>query len=146
MIAIVIGTHGKFSEEILKSTEMILGEQENIATITFLPGEGADDLMKKYEDTIKSLQCEDGVVFMVDLFGGSPFNAASRIVAKEKNMDIITGINMPMLLEVFSARENSTVDELAHLAISTGHLGIKSLNETLKNSADNSKNSNEEEL
>jgi len=138
MIAIVIGTHGKFSEEILKSAEMILGEQENIATITFLPGEGADDLMKKYEDTIKSLQCEDGVLFMVDLFGGSPFNAASRIVVKEKNMDIITGINIPMLLEVFSAREDSTIDELARIAISTGHLGIKSLNETLKNSNEHS--------
>ncbi len=134
MIAIILGTHGKFSEEILKSTEMILGEQENIATITFLPGEGADDLMKKYEDAIKSLKCEDGVLFMVDLFGGSPFNAASRIAAKEENMDIITGINIPMLLEVFSAREDSTVEELAKLALSTGHLGIKSLKEVLKNS------------
>ena len=54
MTAIVLGTHGKFSEEILKSTEMILGEQENIATVTFLPGEGADDLIKKYEDALKS--------------------------------------------------------------------------------------------
>ncbi|HEY8804984.1 MAG TPA: mannose/fructose/sorbose PTS transporter subunit IIA [Clostridium sp.] len=134
MIAIILGTHGKFSEEILKSAEMILGEQENISTITFLPGEGADDLMKKYEEAIKSLQCEDGVLFMVDLFGGSPFNAASRIAANEENMDIITGINIPMLLEVFSAKENSTVEELAQLALSTGHIGIKSLKETLKNS------------
>ncbi|MCB2293819.1 mannose/fructose/sorbose PTS transporter subunit IIA [Clostridium algoriphilum] len=143
MIAIILGTHGKFSEEILKSTEMILGEQENVSTITFLPGEGADDLMKNYEEAIKSLQCEDGVLFMVDLFGGSPFNAASRIVAKEENMDVITGINIPMLLEVFSSREDSTVDELAQIALSTGHIGIKSLKETLKESL---KNSSEEEL
>ncbi|MBU3176003.1 mannose/fructose/sorbose PTS transporter subunit IIA [Clostridium estertheticum] len=133
MIAIILGTHGKFSEEILKSTELILGKQENVATITYLPGEGADDLMKKYEDVIQSLQCEAGVLFMVDLFGGSPFNAASRIAAKEENMDIITGINIPMLLAVFSVREDSTVDELAAIAISTGQLGIKSLKETLKN-------------
>jgi len=146
MIAIILGTHGKFSEEILKSTEMVLGKQENVATITYLPGEGADDLMKKYEDAIKPLQCEAGVLFMVDLFGGSPFNAASRIAAKEENMDIITGINIPMLLAVFSAREDSTVDELARIAISTGHLGIKSLKETLKNNKENEKNSNEEEL
>lgn len=63
---------------------MILGHQENVATITFLPGEGADDLMKKYEDTLESLQCEDGVLFMVDLFGGSPFDAASRIAVKSE--------------------------------------------------------------
>ena len=105
MIAIIIATHGKVSEEILKSTEMILGKQENVATITYLPGEGADDLMKKHEDVIKFLRCEAGVLFMVDLFGGSPFNAAIRIAAKGENMDIITGINIPMLLGVFSARE-----------------------------------------
>ncbi|MBU3158412.1 mannose/fructose/sorbose PTS transporter subunit IIA [Clostridium frigoris] len=133
MIATILGTHGKFSEEILKSTEMILEKQENVATITYLPGEGANDLMKKYEDAIKSLQCEAGVLFMVDLFGGSPFNAASRIAAKEENMHIITGINLPMLLAVFSAREDSTVDELARIAISTGQTGIKSLKEILKN-------------
>ena len=127
MIAIIIATHGKVSEEILKSTEMILGKQENVATITYLPGEGADDLMKKHEDVIKFLRCEAGVLFMVDLFGGSPFNAAIRIAAKGENMDIITGINIPMLLGVFSAREDSTVDELAAIAISTGHIGIKSL-------------------
>ena len=146
MIAIVLGTHGKFSQEILKSTEMILGEQENVVSITFLPGEGTDVLMKKYEDVMKFLKCEDGVLFMVDLFGGNPFNAASRIVAKKENTDIVTGINIPMLLGVFSAREDSTVDELARIAISSGHTGIKSFKETLKNSTENSKNSNEEEL
>ncbi|MCB2307233.1 mannose/fructose/sorbose PTS transporter subunit IIA [Clostridium estertheticum] len=137
MIAIILATHGKFSEEILKLTELILGKQENVATITYLPGEGADDLMKKYEDVIKSLRCKAGVLFMVDLFGGSPFNAASRIATKEEKMDIITGINIPMLLGVFSAREDSTVDELAAIAISAGQLGIKSLKETLKNSKEN---------
>ncbi|WP_443661769.1 mannose/fructose/sorbose PTS transporter subunit IIA [Clostridium sp.] len=143
MIAIILGTHGKFSEEMLKSTEMILGKQENVATITYLPGEGSDDLMKKYEDEIKSLQCEAGVLFMVDLFGGSPFNAASRIVAKEENMDIVTGINIPMLLGVFSAREDLTVDKLAQIAISTGQMGMKSLKKTLKNTKENEKKSNE---
>ncbi|MBW9172240.1 mannose/fructose/sorbose PTS transporter subunit IIA [Clostridium estertheticum] len=137
MIAIILATHGKVSEEILKLTESILGKQRNVATITYLPGEGADDLMKKYEDVIKSLWCQVGVLFMVDLFGGSPFNAASRIAANGKNMDIITGVNIPMLLGVFSAREDSTVDELAAIAISTGQLGIKSLKEPLKNSKEN---------
>lgn len=137
MIAIILGTHGKFSEEILKSTEMILEKQENVATITYLPGEGPDDLIKKYEDVMKSLQCEMGVLFMVDLFGGSPFNAASRIATKEENMDIVTGINMPMLLQVFSAREDLTIGELTKVAISTGRLEIKSLKETLKNCKEN---------
>lgn len=146
MIAIVVGTHGKFSQELLKTTELILGKQENVLAITFLPGEGADDLMKKYEAGMKSLKCDDGVLFMVDLFGGSPFNAASRIVPKEDAMDIVSGINIPMLLEVFYARKDSTIGELAQIAISAGKLGIKSLKETLKISKDNENNSNEKVL
>lgn len=134
MIAIILGTHGKLSEEILKSAKMIYGEQENIASINFLPGEDADSLVTKYEDAVKTLHCEDGVLFLVDLFGGSPFNAASRIAVKNENMDIVTGINIPMLLEVFAAREFSTIKELSQIALSSGELGIKALKETLKNS------------
>ncbi|MBC8060844.1 MAG: PTS mannose transporter subunit IID [Clostridiaceae bacterium] len=134
MIAIILGTHGKFSVEILKSAEMIFGEQENVATITFLPGENPDDLTTKYEDAIKILSCEAGVLFMVDLFGGSPFNAASRIAVNSEKMDIVSGLNIPMLLEVFAARENSTIEDLTQVALSNGHLGIKALKETLKNS------------
>jgi len=140
MIAILLGTHGKFSEEILKSAEMILGKQKNIATITFLPGEDADDLKRKYVDTLKTLQCEDGMLVLVDLFGGSPFNVANRMIYNKKNMDIITGINIPMLLEVILAREKSNVYELAQIAISTGQLGIKSLKETLKKRKENLEN------
>ena len=65
------------------------------------------------------------------------------IVAKEENMDIVTGINIPMLLGVFSAREDLTVDKLAQIAISTGQMGMKSLKKTLKNTKENEKKSNE---
>ncbi|MDF2502616.1 MULTISPECIES: mannose/fructose/sorbose PTS transporter subunit IIA [Clostridium] len=131
MAAIIIGTHGKFSQEILRSSEMIFGKQENVSAVTFEPGEGPDDLVKKYKKELEKLDSKDGVLFLVDLFGGSPFNAASRIVAENNNMDIVTGINLPMLLEVYGARSFSNIEELVGIAKQAAGEGVKSLKETL---------------
>ena len=131
MTALVIGTHGKFSEEILRSSEMIFGKQENIATATFEPGESPDDLVEKYKNAIEKLDCTNGLLFLVDIFGGSPFNAASRIVAESENMDILTGVNLPMLLEIYGSRSFSTVEELIKICKTAANEGIKSFNETM---------------
>lgn len=131
MTAIIIGTHGKFSQEILRSSEMIFGEQENVSAVTFEPGEGPDDLVKKYKKELEQLDLKKGVLFLVDLFGGSPFNAASRIVSENENMDIVTGINLPMLLEVYGVRDSSNFQELVDTAKNAAKDGIKSLKEVL---------------
>jgi PTS system mannose-specific IIA component len=138
MIAVIVGTHGEFSREIVNSSEMIFGEQDNLKYVTFKTGEGVDDLVCKYKRSMEKLDYKDGLIFMVDLFGGSPFNAASRIVSENENMDIITGVNLPMLLEVFSARESLSIGELVKLAEIAGNSGIR----TFKSESDDE----EEEL
>jgi len=127
MISVIIGTHGIFSEEILKSAEMIFGTQENVGSVTFKPGEGVDDLVEKYNKLISELDCKDGVLFMVDLFGGSPFNAASILAMKNDNMEIVTGVNLPMILEVFGGRDFSTLSELLAIAENAGKEAVKVL-------------------
>ncbi len=127
MIALIIGTHGKFSEELVKSAEMIFGSQENVGVVTFKPGEGTENLVEKYNNLINELNCEDGVLFMVDLFGGSPFNAASILALKNDNMEIVAGVNLPMLLEVFSSRDFLSLSELVTIAQNTGKDAIRSL-------------------
>lgn len=127
MIALIIGTHGKFSEELVKSAEMIFGFQENVGVVTFKPGEGTENLVEKYNNLINELNCEDGVLFMVDLFGGSPFNAASMLALKHNNMEIVAGVNLPMLLEVFSSRDFSSLSELVTIAQDAGKDSIKQL-------------------
>lgn len=128
MIAIIIGTHGKYSEQLLKTSEMIFGKQENISTVTFETGEGVEDLVKKYNLELEKLDCKKGVLFLVDLFGGSPFNAASRVVTEVKDidMDIVTGVNLPMLLEVYGARGFADIKELVDISENGGNGGIKS--------------------
>ncbi|RBP46888.1 mannose/fructose/sorbose PTS transporter subunit IIA [Garciella nitratireducens] len=131
MIAIIVGTHGKLATELIRSSEMIVGNQENIAAITFESGENTDDLLAKYNEKLKNLNTTDGVLFMVDLFGGSPYNAAAMIAAKNFNMDIVTGVNIPMLLETLGARNSLKIVDLVITAKKAGQEGIKSLKETL---------------
>ncbi len=129
MIALIIGTHGKFSEEIVRSSEMIFGKQDNIATAIFEPGESPDDLVRKYNAAMDNLNCENGVLFLVDIFGGSPYNAASRIVSEKENMDILTGVNLPMLLEIYGSRSFSTIKQLVEIGKNSAYEGIKTFTE-----------------
>ncbi|QLY80346.1 PTS sugar transporter subunit IIA [Clostridium intestinale] len=131
MPAVVVATHGRFSEELVKSSEMIFGKQENVEYITFMPGEGTEDLTRKYSEAIKALDIENGLIFLVDLFGGSPFNAATSIVVENENMDIVTGVNLPMLLEVFGARASSSISELVKIAENSGKESIRPFKEGL---------------
>ena len=132
MISVIISTHGMFSEEILKSAEMIFGNQENVGTVTFKPGEGVDNLVEKYNKLINELDCTDGVLFMVDLFGGSPFNAASIIAMKHDNIEIVAGVNLPMILETLGSRDFSSLSELLAIAENSGKEAIRVLTKNIE--------------
>ncbi|MEQ1977048.1 PTS mannose transporter subunit IIAB [Xenorhabdus sp. SGI240] len=125
-IAIMIGTHGAAAEQLLRTTEMLIGEQENVSYIDFVPGENADTLFEKYNQKLASLDTEQGVLFFVDTWGGSPFNAANRIVIDKDNYEIVTGVNVPMLVEAFMCRDDDpTMEELVAVALETGKEGIR---------------------
>lgn len=127
-IAIVIGTHGWAAEQLIKTAEMLLGEQENVGWIDFVPGENAETLIEKYNAQLEKLDTGKGVLFLVDTWGGSPFNAASRIVVDKEHYEVIAGVNIPMLVETLMARDdNPTFDELVALAVETGREGVKAL-------------------
>ena len=127
-IAIVIGTHRWAAEQLLKTAEKLLGEQENVGWIDFVPGENAETLIEKYNAQLAKLDTSKGVLFLVDTWGGSPFNAASRIVVDKEHYEVVAGVNIPMLVETFMARDdNPSFDELVALAVETGREGVKAL-------------------
>ncbi|AJZ89895.1 PTS mannose transporter subunit IIAB [Cedecea neteri] len=127
-IAIVIGTHGWAAEQLLKTAEMLLGEQENVGWIDFVPGENAETLIEKYNAQLEKLDTSKGVLFLVDTWGGSPFNAASRIVVDKENYEVVAGVNIPMLVETLMSRDdNPTFDDLVAHAVETGREGVKAL-------------------
>ena len=128
MFAIIVGTHGLFAEELVRSCEMICGEQKNVRAVTLVPGEGPDDVVKKYKEAIKELDCSGGVLFLNDLFGGSPYNAACRLVIANEAYGIVTGVNLPMLIEMCSAQimaEGLSIQELMDKAAEAGKSGMQ---------------------
>ncbi len=133
-IAVIIGTHGVAAEQLLKTSEMILGEQENVAYIDFIPGENTETLMEKYNNSLKKLNTNSGVLFLVDTWGGSPFNAASRMSVDQANYEVVAGVNIPMLIETFMARDdNPSFAELISIAVEAGSCGVKALKTPLDN-------------
>jgi PTS system mannose-specific IIB component len=79
----------------------------------FRSGENAETLIEKYNAQLAKLDTSKGVLFLVDTWGGSPFNAASRIVVDKEHYEVIAGVNIPMLVETFMARDdNPSFDEL----------------------------------
>ena len=101
MVAIIVAAHGETAPALLKTSGMILGEIEGVTPVTFLPGQGPEDLLEAYAAAVGP---EEDVLLLVDLFGGSPYNAGARFVAEREHADVVTGVNLPMVIEVLSRR------------------------------------------
>lgn len=130
MFGIIIGTHGDMGDALLKTAEMIAGEQKFLLSAGLYEGEGPSDIIKKYEDAIALLNergAGNKIIFLNDLFGGSPYNAACRLVAKNDDYGIVTGVNLPMVLEILNEElaENMTVKEIINKCQEVGELGVQ---------------------
>ncbi|WP_250277825.1 mannose/fructose/sorbose PTS transporter subunit IIA [[Clostridium] colinum] len=133
MVGVIIATHGEFAKGILQSASMVFGEQENIKACTLMPSEGPDDLKQKLETAINSFSDKENILFLVDLWGGTPFNQASSLLAGyEDKRAILTGLNLPMLIEVCScATYMDSAQEIATQVLESGKDGVKICPETL---------------
>lgn len=135
-VAVIVCTHGKAGRELINSVEMIMGEQKNVRVIDFLPGEGLEELNQKYNKAIEQLNTADGLLIFADLVGGSPFNVAAQIALEADNIEVITGVNIPMLIEVLMQKDTQELTELTRIAEVTGKEGIKSLKSAAKEAND----------
>lgn len=135
MIGILVVTHGKFAHEIVKSGELIIGLQNNYKTLGLLHGDSIDKFKGDVEEAVKILNDGDGVLVFVDLYGGSPFNAAAigmHNLSKKVNLECIIGVNLPMILEAFLSRDNYDLQGLKKYILEIGVNSIKDLKEELK--------------
>lgn len=127
MVGIILASHGDFSQGILQSGSMIFGEQEDVAAITLHPSESPEKLKAKMEEAIKAFSDQDQILFLVDLWGGTPFNQANSLLAPNQDKwAIVSGLNLPMLIEAYSARLSSeSAQEIATQLIESAKEGIK---------------------
>ena len=124
MINILVMSHGELAESICSSAEMIIGEQENLKSVIFNPGESLDALVEKFKKALNEFDNDFPHLVFVDIFGGSPSNATALLLAENYKLNIISGVNLPMLLEALSERENTAPDTLVKQLIITGNEAI----------------------
>lgn len=148
MVGIVIASHGSFAEGIKESGELIFGEQKDVAAVTLNPNEGPDQFRSKLQDAIKSFEDDSQVLFLVDLWGGTPFNQTSALVeGHDDNWVIVTGLNLPMLIEAYGSRMAAdTAKQVASEILSAAREGVKVLPESLdtKKEKENDSNTSDE--
>ncbi|MFD2627568.1 mannose/fructose/sorbose PTS transporter subunit IIA [Oceanobacillus kapialis] len=126
MVGIIIATHGEFADGILQSGSMIFGEQENVAAVTLMPSEGPNDVKTKMEKAISSFDNQDEVLFLVDLWGGTPFNQASGLMEGHDKWAIVSGLNLAMLIEAYASRMSmDTAHEIAAHVLGTAKEAVK---------------------
>ena len=126
MVGIIIASHGEFAAGIKQSGSMIFGEQEKVESVVFMPSEGPDDLQRKLQEAIEKVDSEE-ILFLVDLWGGSPFNQANKLFEEApEHRAIVAGLNLPMLIEAYASRFSmNTAHEIAQAIAPTAIDGVK---------------------
>lgn len=112
MIGILITTHGNLGAELLKAAEMIKGPFKGVACISVSQEKGVEELRKEISATIKKLDQGQGVLILTDLFGGTPSNFSLSFM-KEGKVEVVTGVNLPMLLKISDAGKDMKLKEFA---------------------------------
>ena len=126
MVGIILATHGEFAEGILQSGTMIFGEQENVKAVTLHPSDSPESLKERMLAAIATFDNQNEVLFLVDLWGGTPFNQANTLCGEHPNWAIVAGLNLPMLIEAYSSRLSmDSAKQVATAIIESAQEGIR---------------------
>ncbi len=115
MVGIVIASHGRLAEELVATARQIVGEIPNTSTCSVEPGASPDQIRARMCDAVKEVDQGSGVLVLADLFGGSPCTQSLSLCAQQQ-LEVLTGVNLPMLLKANSLRTGTaTLAELAQM-------------------------------
>ena len=119
MIGIVLVTHGRLADELRSALEHVVGAQNQIEAIAIGPD---DDITQRREQIIQSVQQVDsgeGVVVLTDMFGGTPSNLAISVMERGR-IEVLAGVNLPMLVKLASIRRDASLDTAVQAAQDAG--------------------------
>lgn len=132
MVGIIVMTHGSLSQGIVDACELICGPSQQVETLSLRREDNVDDLARNFRDALGRMDAGEGVLVLCDLMGGSPCNVASMALRETKSFQLVSGVNLPMMLEAIMTREQGvSVEELAASCRSAAAEGVKHINELL---------------
>lgn len=137
MIGILLLTHGPLGHALVETLEAIMGPQEQVLCIAFHPNEDAEIKKKELYKAIDTLNAGNGVVILTDMFGGTPSNLAMSALGV-KPIEVIAGVNLPMLIKLVENRKNSVLPEITQKAFEAGRKYIQIASTLLSPVATNS--------
>jgi PTS system mannose-specific IIA component len=131
MIGLVLVTHGRLAEEFIAATEHVVGPQRNMSAIAIGPD---DDIEQRRRDILAAVQAVDdgaGVILLTDMFGGTPSNLAISMMG-DSHVEVIAGVNLPMLIKLASVRESEALEQAVTSAQEAGRKYINVASTLLK--------------
>jgi len=130
MIGVLVITHGNLGCELIQAAELIKGRLDGVLAISVDPIKGVEKLKKEITDGIKKVDRGKGVLILTDLFGGTPSNISLSFL-KEGKLEVVTGVNLPMLLKLSEIREKEDLPDFAYLIKDYGRRNISLASEIL---------------
>ncbi len=124
MIGIILVTHGRLADELSSALQHVVGPQTALATVCIGPEDDMDKRRQEIIDRIRQVDAGQGVVLLTDMFGGTPSNLAISVMEGRK-VEVIAGVNLPMLVKLASVRDH---DDLATAVVKAQEAGRKYIN------------------
>jgi PTS system mannose-specific IIA component len=122
MIGIVVVTHGQLARELVAAAEMIIGDIPNVTAVSMGWQESPEDAQREIEEAIARVESGKGTVVLTDMFGGTPSNLSLTLLDKGR-VEVVTGVNLPMLIRLASLREEEEGDDLREVAAEAAREG-----------------------
>ena len=123
MVGLLIVTHCNLGEELLNAAKFIVGQVEAVDSVAITETAGSEVIRKRIEDKARVLDAGDGVIILTDMFGGTPSNISLSFL-KENAVEVLTGVNLPMVIAIIQHRASLKLGPLAEKAQEAGRTGI----------------------
>jgi len=135
LIGIVVVTHGNLAEELISAVKFVLSEEPSVklAGVSLDPSKEFDTFKKLIEDSIKTVDGGDGILLVTDMFGGTPSNISLTFLEEEK-IEVISGVNLPMLLKLSTLKSDVKLSDAIKIAEKAGRDNIIVASKLLDNS------------
>lgn len=130
MIGIVVVSHGELARELVRAAEHVVGKQSAFQAISIEAEDDMEDRRDEIRETVRECDNGKGVIILTDMFGGTPSNLALSNLAPGK-VDVVGGVNLPMLIHLVQVRSDLTLQEAAHAAADAGQRYIRVGSEVL---------------
>jgi len=130
MISVIVITHGQFGQELLRTAQDIVGRQEAVAALSVTPEMGPENVSQALQEVLARLASPEGALIMVDMLGGTPCNVA-LLKARSITAEVLTGVNLYMLLSSFTHREKMDLTALTAKVAEDGRRAIVPAKELL---------------